>query len=284
MNENSKFIKANGITLHYIEQGEGELVILLHGFPDFWFSWRKQIPELSKHYRVVAPDMRGYNLSEKPPLKSDYNIKILAKDIEQLILNLGEKKAVVIGHDWGGIVAWAVASLHPEVVKKLIIINAPHLSEMRKTIRGFKFKQLLKSWYVFFFQLPYIPEKLIGSEKFFKNEFSRMYVRDISLSDEEVEKYVNAFAQPNSLKCSINYYRAALPEVLGKETIFPKVKAPVLILWGEKDKALGKELTYGNDAYTENPCQIIYDTTSGHFPHQENEEWINEKILHFIKS
>ena len=122
----SNFIQANGIKLHYIEEGTGELVILLHGFPEFWYGWRNQIPILSKKYRVVAPDMRGYNLSDKPKNVSDYKIEILAKDIAELIKALGEEKAIVVGHDWGAAVAWAVASLYPEVVKKLAILNVPH--------------------------------------------------------------------------------------------------------------------------------------------------------------
>ena len=122
----SKFIQTNGIKLHYIQEGTGELVVLLHGFPEFWYGWKNQIPALSKQYRVVAPDMRGYNLSDKPQNVSDYKIETLAKDIAELICALGEERAIVVGHDWGAAVAWAVASLHPEVVKKLAILNVPH--------------------------------------------------------------------------------------------------------------------------------------------------------------
>jgi pimeloyl-ACP methyl ester carboxylesterase len=284
MNPKSSYTEVNGVNIHYVEQGTGDLVVLLHGFPDFWYGWRRQIPELSRHFRVAAPDMRGYNLSDKPPRKADYHIRLLAKDVEQFILQSGAKNAVIIGHDWGGIVAWAVASFHPEVVKKLIIINAPNLNEMRRFLREFRLKQIMRSWYVFFFQLPVLPERLVGSKSFFKKEFRRMFVRRFRLSDEEAEQYEKAFAQPGAVKSSINYYRAAFKEVLGSRTEYPKVKAPVMVLWGARDKALGKELTFRNRDYAEQPIETHFDPTSGHFPQVENPEWVNEKILSFIRS
>ena len=169
----SNYIHANGIKLHYIEQGKGELVVLLHGFPEFWYGWRNQIPVLAKQYRVVAPDMRGYNLSDKPENVSDYKIETLAKDIAELIKALGEERAIVVGHDWGAAVAWAVAALHPEVVKKLAILNVPHPNEMKRAFEGFNLAQWMKSWYIFFFQLPFIPELFVGTERFFLRTFEK---------------------------------------------------------------------------------------------------------------
>ena len=147
----SKFIQANGIKLHYTEEGTGELIVLLHGFPEYWYGWRNQIPVLSKQYRVVAPDMRGYNLSDNPENVSAYRIETLAKDIAELIKALGEEKAIVVGHDWGAAVAWAVASLYPEVVKKLVVLNVPHPAEMKRAFMEVNFSQWVKSWYIFFF-------------------------------------------------------------------------------------------------------------------------------------
>lgn len=120
------FAEVNGIKLHYVEEGSGEAVLLLHGFPEFWYGWRKQIPELSKKYRVIAPDMRGYNLSDKPEKIGDYNIDMLAADIAGLVKSLGLQKVILVGHDWGAAVAWATAAMHPEVVSKLAILNVPH--------------------------------------------------------------------------------------------------------------------------------------------------------------
>ncbi len=282
----SSFIKVNNIQLHYVEEGSGELVILLHGFPEFWYGWRNQIPVLAKKYRVIAPDMRGYNLSDKPGKVSDYKIETLAKDIAELIKALGEEKAIVVGHDWGAAVAWAVAALHPEVVKKLAILNVPHPSEMKRALMGFNFAQLKKSWYIFFFQLPFLPEKIVGTERFFRRTFEGMSMNKNTFNEGGVKKYVEAYQQPGTVKATIAYYRAAFREVFSSKprVRYPKIKAPVLMLWGEHDKALGKELTYNTKHYCENSCEIIYDSASGHFIQHDNPELVNCSLLHFFSS
>jgi epoxide hydrolase 4 len=280
----SKFITVNGIKLHYVEEGTGELVILLHGFPEFWMGWRKQIPVLSKQYRVVAPDMRGYNLSDKPEKVSDYKMPILAKDIAELIKALGEEKAIVVGHDWGAAVAWAVGALHPEVVKKLAILNVPHPKEMERSFKEFNFAQWKKSWYIFFFQIPFIPEMIVGKERFFHKTFHAMSARQDTFSDDDFQNYLEAYRQPGAVKGTIAYYRAAFREMFAhkKGPQYQKIKAPVLMLWGEKDIALGKELTYRTKDYCENTCEVLYDPTSGHFVQRDNPEWVNEKLLSFF--
>lgn len=280
----SSFINANGIRFHYVEQGSGELLILLHGFPEFWYGWRKQIDALSKNYRVVALDMRGYNLSDKPASVSDYTIQTLAKDIQQIIFALGETQATIIGHDWGAAVAWAVASFHPEVVKKLVVINVPHPLEMSKAFMGFNMRQWLKSWYIFFFQLPWVPEKVVGSKDFFENTFKKMYVRNDVMKPEDLEQYVAVYTKPETRCATVAYYRAAFRQTFGKPVVYPKIKAPVLMLWGEQDVALGKELTYHTARYCENTCEIKYDPTSGHFVQHENPEWVNQHILQFLEN
>lgn len=282
----SAFIKVNNIQLHYVEEGTGELVILLHGFPEFWHGWRNQIAVLAKKYRVVAPDMRGYNLSDKPANVSDYNMNLLAKDIAELIKALGEEKALVVGHDWGAAVAWGVAALHPEVVKKLAILNVPHPSEMKRALMSFNFSQLKKSWYIFFFQLPFLPERIIGTERFFKRTFESMSMNKNAFTEEDVKKYVEAYQQPGMTKATIAYYRAAFREIFSSKAKvhYPKIKAPVLMLWGEHDKALGKELTFNTKNYCENECEIIYDSTSGHFIQHDNPELVNRSLLHFFSA
>lgn len=277
----SNYISANNIRLHYIEEGTGDLVVLLHGFPEFWYGWRNQIPVLSKQYRVVAPDMRGYNLSEKPPKVSDYKIEILAKDIADLIKVLGAEKAIVVGHDWGAAVAWAVAGFHPEVVKKLAILNVPHPGEMKRAFEGFNLAQWRKSWYIFFFQLPFIPEKIVGTERFFRKTFESMSMNQHAFTEDDVQKYTEAFAQPGAVKATIAYYRAAFRNIFSTPSL-PKIKAPVLMLWGEHDLALGKELTYRTKEYCENTCEIKYDPTSGHFVQHDNPDWVNEELLKFF--
>ena len=277
----SNFITANNIRFHYMEEGEGELVILLHGFPEFWYGWKNQIPVLSKKYWVVAPDMRGYNLTDKPKGVGNYKIEILAKDIAELIRALGAEKAIVVGHDWGAAVAWAVAALHPEVVKKLAILNVPHPAKMQQAFMRFNFSQWKKSWYIFFFQLPWLPEKLVSNKDFFRKTFSALCIRKNVFSEEDLKKYSEAYQQPGMITSAINYYRAAFRGV-SSGIKFPKIKAPVRILWGEHDKALGKELTFNTERFCENTFDIFYDNTSGHFIQHENPEWVNEKLIEFF--
>ena len=278
----SNYINVNNIRIHYIEEGTGELVVLLHGFPEFWYGWRNQIPVLSKKYRVVAPDMRGYNLTDKPQNVSDYKIEILAKDIADLIKGLGAEKAIVVGHDWGAAVAWAVAAFHPEVVKKLAILNVPHPGEMKRAFESFNLAQWKKSWYIFFFQLPFLPEKMISRDDFFERSFERLSMNKNAFNQEDIQKYKEAFKQPGAARAAIGYYRAAFRNILSSLPM-PKIQAPVLMLWGEHDIALGKELTYRTKDYCENALEIKYDLTSGHFVQHDNPDWVNENLLEFFK-
>ena len=279
------YIKVNGILIHYMEEGQGELVILLHGFPEFWFGWRHQIPALSKKYRVVAVDMRGYNLSDKPLGVQNYKIDILAKDIADLVKALGEEKAIIVGHDWGGAVAWVVATLYPQVVKKLAVLNICHPSEMKKALMGFNLSQWKKSYYIFLFQLPRLPERFLGKDLkgFFTKAFTTFLPkgRTLNITEAEIDKYVEAYSQPGALTATINYYRATFRQ-LGGLHITGKLQMPVLMLWGENDIALGKELTYNTKEYCDN-LEIIYDPTSGHFIQHDNPEWVNERLLEFFE-
>jgi pimeloyl-ACP methyl ester carboxylesterase len=152
------YAEVGDVTLHYVEAGEGPLVVLMHGFPEFWFGWRKQIaPLAAAGFRVVAPDTRGYNLSSKPEDFKDYAVDLLADDIRGLIGELGEESARLVGHDWGGSIAWTVAMNHPEVVDQLAILNAAH---PRRLSEGLKHpSQLRKSWYFFFFAVPGLPKR-----------------------------------------------------------------------------------------------------------------------------
>ncbi|MFM2306399.1 MAG: hypothetical protein RLZZ367_1068 [Bacteroidota bacterium] len=278
----SKYIQANGIKLHYVDGGSGQLVVLLHGFPEFWYGWHKQIPVLAQHCHVVAPDMRGYNLSEKPPRVADYKIDILAADVAALIKALGYQKAIVVGHDWGAAVAWAVAALHPDVVEKLAILNVPHPAEMKRALMGGNLSQLKKSWYIFFFQLPFIPESIIGTEKFFKGTFKKMCRTKYAVSKDDIQKYVEAYSRPGAVKGPVSYYRAMFRGALSTPGL-PKIKAPVMMLWGEQDTALGKELTYNTKQYCDSTFEIHYEPASGHFVQHDNPEWVNAHLVRFIQ-
>lgn len=276
------YATVNGIKLHYVEEGQGPLVIMLHGFPEFWYSWRSQIPALSKKYRVVVPDMRGYNLSDKPQGLDNYKMDLLATDIKQLVHALGEKQAIIVGHDWGGAVSWALASMYPEVVSKLAVLNIPHPAEMKKALYGGNLRQLMRSYYIFMFQLPRIPEWFISRNpyQFFKRTFISFSPKRKGATEEELNEYVKAYTQPGGLTGIINYYRATIQKPVSIKAEKP-LPMPVLMLWGEHDKALGKELTYNTKKYCDN-LEIIYDPTSGHFIQHDNPEWVNEKLLAFL--
>jgi pimeloyl-ACP methyl ester carboxylesterase len=231
-----------GIRLHYVEAGVGPLVILLHGFPEFWYSWRHQIAPLAQAgYRVVAPDMRGYDLSDRPQSWRSYDTSLLADDIAGLIHSFGEQQAYVVGHDWGAAVAYTVAMARPEVVRRLAILNVPHTARM---LEGFRtLKQLRKSWYMFFFQIPKLPEYLIARDDF---SFAKRSLRSDSkdaFTDEDLERYVEAWSQPGALTGMINYYRAALRRSPRKALAQMKpIKAPTLVIWGMRDRHIGSEL------------------------------------------
>jgi epoxide hydrolase 4 len=231
-----------GIRLHYVEAGEGPLVVLLHGFPEFWYSWRHQIAPLAQAgYRVVAPDMRGYDLSDRPQSWRSYDAGLLADDIAGLIHSFGEQQAYVVGHDWGAAVAYTVAMAHPEVVRRLAILNVPHTARM---LEGFRtIKQLRKSWYMFFFQIPKLPEYLIARDDF---SFAKRSLRSDSkdaFTDEDLERYVEAWSQPGALTGMINYYRAALRRSPRKTLAqLQPIKASTLVIWGMRDRHLGSEL------------------------------------------
>ena len=151
-----------GVRLHHVSAGRGPLVLLLHGFPDFWYGWRRQLPALAAAgFRAVAPDLRGYNLSERPARVADYRIERLADDVAALVRALGADRAHVVGHDWGGLIAWQLAMRHPQVVDRLAILNAPHPARFRRLLLDPR--QGLRSWYVAFFQLPWLPERVLGA-------------------------------------------------------------------------------------------------------------------------
>jgi pimeloyl-ACP methyl ester carboxylesterase len=270
-----------GIRLHYVEAGAGPLVVLLHGFPEFWYSWRHQIAPLAQAgYHVVAPDMRGYDLSDKPQNWRAYDTGLLADDIAGLVRSFGEQSAIVVGHDWGAAVAYTVAMRHPDVVRRLAILNVPHPTRM---LEGFRtLRQLRKSWYMFFFQIPRLPEHLIARDDF---SFAKRSLRSDSkdaFTDEDLERYVDAWSQPGALTGMINYYRAALRRSPGKTLALMKpIEAPTLVIWGMLDRHLGSELAEPAPEWVPNVrVERIADAT--HWVQHDAPERVNELLLGFF--
>ena len=226
------YAEIGDVRLHYVEAGEGPLVVLLHGFPEFWYGWRLQVaPLAAAGFRVVAPDMRGYNLSSKPDGVHAYDTDKLTDDIRDLVHERGAESALLAGHDWGGTVAWDTAMSHPEVVERLAILNVAH---PRKFLQGLHHPgQLRKSWYVFFFDIPELPETVVHANHW---HFFRHFLRDArpAYTPEEMERYIEAWSQPGAAAGMINYYRnAARQSPKHVEAQIRPIPAPTLVIWGK---------------------------------------------------
>lgn len=276
------FINTNEIRLHYVSQGSGKLMLMLHGFPEFWYSWRYQIEEFSADYHTVAVDLRGYNDSDKPEGIEAYQMSEFIEDVRGVIEGLGYQDCILVAHDWGGAIAWNFAYAYPEMVEKLIILNIPHPA---KFLAGLQTpQQLFKSWYIFAFQLPWLPEFLLQLNDYqtIKNAFSRMAIDKTAFSKEDLNAYRDAAAEPGALTAMINYYRSIFPSLFAsKQQVWTVLDIPTLTIWGEDDSALGKELTYGTDAYVRD-WQIKYIPNCSHWVQQEQPLLVNQYIREFI--
>ncbi len=292
------YAQVGDVRLHYVEQGDGEqLVILLHGFPECWYSWRHQLTALGERFRVVAPDMRGYNLSDKPPRVADYRMTALVQDVLSLIRHCGARQAVIVGHDWGAAVAWELARRHPEYVSKLAALQVPPLAAWSNNLT---LKQLLRSWYMFFFQLPRVPEWWIGAQDFAGVE--RMFKRTArrgTFTETDIATLKSALRQPGALTASINYYRANLRslitrrkggdeyaignmDAIGDVNARDVVRVPTLFIYGERDFAIVPETVRGVSRYVDAPYREVRLANSGHWVQQESPSEVNAALLSFL--
>jgi epoxide hydrolase 4 len=276
-----EYILTNGLKLHYVTQGEGPLMLMLHGFPEFWYSWRHQIPEFAKDFKVVALDLRGYNDSDKPKNQSAYVMDEFVRDIEGVITGLGYEKCILIGHDWGGAIAWNFAYSYPYMVEQLIILNLPHPAKFSEGLRTPQ--QLLRSSYAFFFQLPSLPEFLIqlSDYQFIENAFIGLAIDKSAFTQEDIEAYKNAASKRGALTAMLNYYRNFSQQKILNST-WSILEVPTLMIWAEKDTALGKEMTYGTDAYVRD-LQIKYIPNCSHWVQQEQPQLVNQYIREFLE-
>lgn len=280
---NHQTIRTNGIQLHYVTEGEGPLMLMLHGFPEFWYSWRHQIPEFASQYKVVALDMRGYNDSDKPSQTSDYDISELIQDVKGVITGLGYDRCVLVGHDWGGAIAWTFAEAYPAMVERLIVLNLPHPAKFAEAFQKFNLQQIGRSWYTFFFQLPWLPEFLFEQNNYqaIAEMFSNTAVQKDTFTPEDLSAYRQAMAKPGAITAALNYYRSALWPILTKPRAWSVLPMPTLLIWGEQDVALGKELTYGTEQYVRD-LQIRYIPDSGHWVQQEKPTLVNQYMHEFL--
>lgn len=259
--------------------------MLLHGFPEFSYSWRYQMPALAAAgLRALAPDLRGYGKSPKPPRVSDYRIELLAADVVDLIRRECGGRAHLVGHDWGGIVAWWLAMHHPDAVDKLIILNAPHPAAYFRELR--RPAQLLRSWYVGFFQLPWLPEKAIRANRFasLRRLFRTDPTRPGAFNDADIEKYVEAFSAPGALTGPINYYRAAVRSGPAHVTrnVRP-VAAPTLVIWGERDRYLVPRNVVGLERWVPD-VRVERLPEASHWVQHDAPERVNQLLIEFLRA
>ncbi|WP_448533864.1 alpha/beta fold hydrolase [Parathermosynechococcus lividus] len=274
-----KFIVSNGIRLHYVTQGEGDLVLLLHGFPEFWYSWRQQIPKLADHHKVVALDLRGYNLSDKPQDPTSYVLDELILDIVGVIDGLGYRRCHLVGHDWGGMVAWGVAYAVPDRIQTLSVLACPHPSVLKQVPGGWD--QWLRSSYLLLFQLPWLPELLLewGNYGAIAHLLRWAAVNQSAIRPADIALYQDAAAQRGALSGMLNYYRGTLPSILAHE--WGTLSVPTQMLWGRQDPVLGVELTYNTEAYVK-VLNIHYLDHCGHFVQQEQPDLVNQYLLEWL--
>jgi epoxide hydrolase 4 len=282
------YAQLDEVRLHYVECGAGdELIILLHGFPECWYSWRHLLPLLGERYHAVAPDMRGYNLSDKPEGKECYRIESLVNDVLGLIRFFGKERAAIISHDWGAAVAWAVAQRHPEVVTKLVAMQVPPPAAWRVNLT---LKQLLSSWYMFFFQLPRLPEWWAGANDFARVE--KMYRETTfgpgAFSAEDITVYKEALHQPGALTATINYYRANVFRSLKRGRVETpadgRIKVPTLFIYGEHDMAIIPATVSGMERFIDAPYREVRIANSGHWVQNEAVAEVNQAVLDFLES
>jgi epoxide hydrolase 4 len=274
----------NGVRLHYVEAGAGPLVVLLHGFPEFWYSWHRQIgPLVAAGFRVLAPDLRGYNLSDKPRGVQAYRVEALTADVAALIHHTGESNATVIGHDWGGVLAWLLPLHYPEMVQKRVILNAPHPAALRRELHR-NVNQLRRSWYVFFFQLPLLPEALMRAGDFAlpRRMLTRQPVRPGAFSADDLARYRQALAQPGALTAAINWYRAAFRRPPRPDEDAP-CNVPTLLIWGERDAFLSPRLTEGLEQWVPN-LRVERIPDASHWVQNDAPERVNELLIEFLRS
>ena len=279
----TELIETNGIKLNVALAGptDGIPILFLHGFPEFWYGWKNQLEFFaSKGFRVIAPDQRGYNLSEKPKNISEYNIDILAKDATGLLDTLKIDKAVLVGHDWGASVSWWVANKYPERFRQLVILNVPHHKVMKKALST-SWKQRRKSYYFFLFQVPKFPEFFVrrGRFYFFRKSFNTSSKPEL-YTNELLQKYQEAWSQPYALRSMIHWYRALFktkPERISD----PTIQVPTTVIWGVNDPYLGQEMAQPSaDLCKDGQLHFIENAT--HWVHHEEPEKVNKLILEFI--
>jgi epoxide hydrolase 4 len=268
------YADSDGVKIHYVTMGKGPLVVLIHGFPDFWYTWRKQMPELAKNYQVVAVDMRGYNKSDQPTGVENYALPKLVADIDAVVDHFKAKRAVIVGHDWGGIVAWNYAMNHPDKTDKLIILNLPHPKGLAREL-AHNPEQQKNSQYARNFQKTDAASKVLPAMLTF-------WVKD----PEARKKYLEAFNR-SSMEGMLNYYKANYPkepyEYSEDDPKYPQVQCPVLMFHGLKDTALLPGALNDTWKWIDNDLTLVTIPESGHFVQQDAADKVTRCMAAWLK-
>jgi pimeloyl-ACP methyl ester carboxylesterase len=271
------YLRINGIRFHVVRAGCGDrLLLLLHGFPEFWWSWRYQIDAFADHYTVVAPDLRGYNETAKPA--RGYELPVLVQDVIELIQALGFQRAYVAGHNWGGMIAWSLAIAHPERVERLIALNMPHPARFCQELRQNP-EQRRRSRYILFFQIPWLPELVLSARNgaAFARIFRSTSIDRAVFDDETIRCYQQAIARPGALTAALNYYRAMGRYGAGDlfRSTGMRVTVPTLLIWGEQDVAFAPEVVQGTERF-------VPDLRICMLPHASH--WVQQVAPHEVNA
>jgi pimeloyl-ACP methyl ester carboxylesterase len=278
-------IETNGVRLHAVEAGPegGPLLILLHGFPEFWYGWHRQIePLAAAGFHVLAPDQRGYNLSDKPRAVAAYDADLLARDVLGLIDGAGARKAFVVGHDWGGAVAWWLGIRYPERIERLALLNIPHPLVMQRALRKNP-EQRKKSSYIFFFQIPWLPERSFRALNFAAGvKALRGSSRPGTFTDADLDRYREAWSQPGAVRSMIHWYRATFRS-RPKLPASPRVSVPTLLLWGAQDRFLGREMAQPSIDFCDHG-RLEFFAEASHWIQHEEPERVSRELVGFFES
>ena len=278
------FINTNGVRLHVVQAGpvDGPPVILLHGFPEFWYGWSKQIPALAAAgYRVWAPDQRGYNLSDKPKGIGAYTLDQLAADVVGLIDATGHDRVFLVGHDWGAAVTWWTALKYPQRVKKIAVLNVPHPVVMNRTLRT-DFAQLRKSWYIFFFQIPWLPEALVRRNNWRAGlQLLKESGRPDTFSDADLPHYREAWSKPGAYTAMLNWYRALVQRRPDQRLPSARITVPTLLIWGAQDVALSRTMAQPSIDLCDNG-RLVFIEEATHWVQHDEPVRVNQLLLDFL--
>jgi pimeloyl-ACP methyl ester carboxylesterase len=276
-------LATNGIHLHAAMAGDGPPVLLLHGFPEHWWSWRRQMPALAHAgLSAWALDLRGYNLSDRPIDRARYRIGELVEDIAGAVRASGQGRCDIVGHDWGGVIAWTFAATYPDLLRRLVVLNAPHPSLFRREVR--RPRQMLRSAYVSFFAIPLLPEAVLAANDFaaVRAMFRRTTMRSDAYSEADIDAFVAPLREPGALTAALNYYRANLRLPLTQPSGTGSVGAETLVLWGERDPALDVRLLDGLDQLVPR-VHVERFPRASHWVHADEPDRVNGALIDFLR-